>query len=128
LRPAHANDPGLARVLSSRRSASTSKRSGASRMQRVPGWWWITPRRRLPPHRCLTGRLRLRGDLQVAARHDRHGGHGVEPARQPDWAPATAGWHSIDGMDRPDYAAGLRLRADAMRVTRGNPSHAVPMC
>jgi selenocysteine lyase/cysteine desulfurase len=45
-------------------------------------------------------------------------------ARQPGWAPATAGWHSIEGMGRPDYAAGLTLRADAMRVTRGNPSHA----
>ena len=28
--------------------------------------------------------------------------------RQPDWAPSTAGWHSIDSQARPDYAAGLR--------------------
>jgi cysteine desulfurase / selenocysteine lyase len=45
-------------------------------------------------------------------------------ARQPGWAPATAGWFSVDSMARPDYAAGLRLRPDAMRFTRGNPSHA----
>jgi cysteine desulfurase / selenocysteine lyase len=45
-------------------------------------------------------------------------------ARQPNWAPSTAGWHSIEGMARPDYAAGLRLRPDAMRFTRGNPAHA----
>ncbi|MCB4820664.1 aminotransferase class V-fold PLP-dependent enzyme [Roseicella aerolata] len=44
--------------------------------------------------------------------------------RQPGWAPSTAGWHSIEGMARPDYAAGLRLRPDAMRFTRGNPAHA----
>ena len=29
-----------------------------------------------------------------------------------------------DGTARPDYAAGLRLRPDAMRFTRGNPAHA----
>ena len=45
-------------------------------------------------------------------------------ARQPGWAPATAGWFSVDSMARPDYAAGLRLRPDALRFTRGNPSHA----
>ncbi|TCZ66019.1 aminotransferase class V-fold PLP-dependent enzyme [Roseicella aquatilis] len=45
-------------------------------------------------------------------------------ARQPGWAPGTAGWHSIEEMGRPDYAAGLRLRPDAMRFTRGNPAHA----
>ncbi|WP_043364739.1 aminotransferase class V-fold PLP-dependent enzyme [Belnapia sp. F-4-1] len=44
-------------------------------------------------------------------------------ARQPDWAPSTAGWHSIDDMGRPDYAAGLRLLPDAMRFSRGNPAH-----
>jgi selenocysteine lyase/cysteine desulfurase len=43
--------------------------------------------------------------------------------RQPGWAPSTAGWHSIEGTGRPDYAAGLRLLPDAMRFTRGNPAH-----
>jgi cysteine desulfurase/selenocysteine lyase len=42
--------------------------------------------------------------------------------RQPDWAPASAGWNS--------FAAGARgydtipaLKPDAMRFTRGNPAH-----
>jgi selenocysteine lyase/cysteine desulfurase len=45
-------------------------------------------------------------------------------ARQPAWAPATAGWFSVASMARPDYAVGLQLRPDALRFTRGNPSHA----
>ena len=50
-------------------------------------------------------------------------------ARQPGWAPGTAGWHSIAGSaiagsGRPDYAEGLRLVPDAMRFARGNPAHA----
>jgi cysteine desulfurase/selenocysteine lyase len=46
-------------------------------------------------------------------------------ARQPGWAPATAGWHSLAaGASRPDYAAGLALVPDAMRFARGNPAHA----
>ncbi|MBU8538584.1 aminotransferase class V-fold PLP-dependent enzyme [Falsiroseomonas tokyonensis] len=45
-------------------------------------------------------------------------------ARQPGWAPATAGWYSIVTGPRPDYAAPLALRADAGRFTRGNPAHA----
>ena len=45
-------------------------------------------------------------------------------ARQPGWAPATAGWFNVSSMARPDYAAGLTLRDDALRFTRGNPSHA----
>lgn len=44
--------------------------------------------------------------------------------RHPDWAPATAGWHSLAGHGRPDYAGHLELLADAMRMTRGNPAHA----
>ncbi|MBL6454832.1 aminotransferase class V-fold PLP-dependent enzyme [Belnapia sp. T6] len=44
-------------------------------------------------------------------------------ARQPDWMPSTAGWHSIDDMGRPDYSAGLKLVPDAMRFARGNPAH-----
>jgi selenocysteine lyase/cysteine desulfurase len=44
-------------------------------------------------------------------------------ARQPDWSPASAGWHSFApgsrGYDNPPS-----LRADAMRFTRGNPAHA----
>jgi selenocysteine lyase/cysteine desulfurase len=45
-------------------------------------------------------------------------------ARQPDWAPATAGWYSIVTGPRPDYAGKLALRPDAGVFTRGNPSHA----
>jgi cysteine desulfurase/selenocysteine lyase len=45
-------------------------------------------------------------------------------ARQPDWAPSTAGWNSIEGLGAPDYAAGLQLVPDAMRFARGNPGHA----
>lgn len=45
-------------------------------------------------------------------------------ARQPAWAPATAGWYSILTGPRPDYAQKLALRPDAGRFTRGNPSHA----
>lgn len=45
-------------------------------------------------------------------------------ARQPGWAPATAGWYSIVTGPRPDYAAPLPLRPDAGRFTRGNPCHA----
>jgi cysteine desulfurase / selenocysteine lyase len=43
-------------------------------------------------------------------------------ARQPDWAPASAGWHSFapgsKGYDTPPL-----LREDAMCFTRGNPAH-----
>jgi selenocysteine lyase/cysteine desulfurase len=45
-------------------------------------------------------------------------------ARQPGWAPATAGWYSIVTGPRPDYGVGIPLRADAGRFTRGNPCHA----
>ena len=45
-------------------------------------------------------------------------------ARQPHWAPATAGWYSIVTGPRPDYAAPIPLRPDAGRFTRGNPAHA----
>ncbi len=50
-------------------------------------------------------------------------------ARQPGWAPASAGWFNISGNSiigggRPDYAGGLVLKPDAMRFTRGNPAHA----
>jgi cysteine desulfurase / selenocysteine lyase len=44
-------------------------------------------------------------------------------ARNPDWRPATAGWHSLASGARPDYAGDLPLRADALRFTRGNPAH-----
>lgn len=43
-------------------------------------------------------------------------------ARHPDWSPATAGWYSLASGGRPDYGGGLPLRADAMRMTRGNPA------
>lgn len=43
--------------------------------------------------------------------------------RQPDWAPTTAGWYSIDAGSRPDYAHGLSLQRGAARFTRGNPAH-----
>lgn len=45
-------------------------------------------------------------------------------ARQPGWAPRSAGWYSIDYAGGLDYAEPLRLRADAARFTRGNPAHA----
>jgi selenocysteine lyase/cysteine desulfurase len=44
-------------------------------------------------------------------------------ARQPGWAPATAGWYSIAMQGRPDYARPLALVPDARRFTRGNPAH-----
>jgi len=43
--------------------------------------------------------------------------------RQPDWAPASAGWHSFAPGTR-GYDPPPALCADAMRFTRGNPSHA----
>ncbi|HYZ21518.1 MAG TPA: aminotransferase class V-fold PLP-dependent enzyme, partial [Rhodopila sp.] len=47
-------------------------------------------------------------------------------ARQPDWAPASAGWHSF-APGRRGYDPMPPLHADAMRFTRGNPAHA-PVC
>ena len=44
-------------------------------------------------------------------------------ARQPHWAPNSAGWYSIIDSGRLNYAHGLQLRPDAMRFTRGNPAH-----
>ncbi|TDR94346.1 aminotransferase class V-fold PLP-dependent enzyme [Enterovirga rhinocerotis] len=44
-------------------------------------------------------------------------------ARQPHWRPRTAGWYSLATGARPDYREGLALRPDALRFTRGNPSH-----
>lgn len=43
--------------------------------------------------------------------------------RQPDWAPATAGWYSL-ANDNTRFDAGITLRGDALRFTRGNPAHA----
>ncbi|MFO1025818.1 MAG: aminotransferase class V-fold PLP-dependent enzyme [Acetobacteraceae bacterium] len=43
-------------------------------------------------------------------------------ARQPDWAPASAGWHSFAPGGR-GYDALPPLKPDAMRFTRGNPAH-----
>ena len=43
-------------------------------------------------------------------------------ARQPDWAPASAGWHSLAPGSR-GYDTVPLLRDDAMRFTRGNPAH-----
>lgn len=43
--------------------------------------------------------------------------------RQPDWAPASAGWNSL-GSAADGYDPVPPLRADAMRFTRGNPAHA----
>lgn len=46
-------------------------------------------------------------------------------ARQPGWAPDTAGWYSVaTGQARPEYGAGLALVPDAGRFTPGNPAHA----
>ena len=44
--------------------------------------------------------------------------------RQPRWRPSTGGWHSLASGSRPNYSGELALRADAMRFSRGNPSHA----
>ena len=44
-------------------------------------------------------------------------------ARQPGWAPGTAGWHSIASMGRPDWSRPPELLPDAGRFTRGNPAH-----
>jgi cysteine desulfurase / selenocysteine lyase len=43
-------------------------------------------------------------------------------ARQPGWAPASAGWHSLAAGPR-GYGTLPALKADAMRFTRGNPAH-----
>lgn len=44
--------------------------------------------------------------------------------RQPGWTPTSAGWRSLaDTVKRPDYTRALALRPDAMRFSRGNPSH-----
>ena len=43
-------------------------------------------------------------------------------ARQPDWAPASAGWHSFLPGSR-GYDTMPALKPDAMRFTRGNPAH-----
>jgi selenocysteine lyase/cysteine desulfurase len=45
-------------------------------------------------------------------------------ARQPGWAPATAGWYSIAAQGKPDWSLPVALREDAGRFTRGNPCHA----
>jgi cysteine desulfurase / selenocysteine lyase len=42
--------------------------------------------------------------------------------RQPDWQPASAGWHSFAPGAR-GYDPIPPLKADAMRFTRGNPAH-----
>lgn len=44
-------------------------------------------------------------------------------ARQADWSPASAGWHSFAPGAR-GYQPVPPLRTDAMRFTRGNPAHA----
>jgi selenocysteine lyase/cysteine desulfurase len=43
-------------------------------------------------------------------------------ARQSDWAPGSAGWHSLAPGSR-GYDPRPALRPDAMRFTRGNPAH-----
>lgn len=43
-------------------------------------------------------------------------------ARQPNWAPASAGWHSFAAGGR-GYDTLPPLKPDAMRFTRGNPAH-----
>jgi cysteine desulfurase/selenocysteine lyase len=44
-------------------------------------------------------------------------------ARQPEWSPASAGWHSFEPGNR-GYDNPPPLRSDALRFTRGNPAHA----
>ncbi|MCX7384565.1 MAG: aminotransferase class V-fold PLP-dependent enzyme [Alphaproteobacteria bacterium] len=43
--------------------------------------------------------------------------------RQPDWVPTTAGWHSIAGFSRPDWAGPIEVKPGGLRFTRGNPAH-----
>ena len=43
-------------------------------------------------------------------------------ARQPDWSPVSAGWHSFAPGSR-GYDTIPALKPDAMRFTRGNPAH-----
>jgi cysteine desulfurase/selenocysteine lyase len=43
-------------------------------------------------------------------------------ARQPNWTPGSAGWHSFAPGSR-GYDTVPPLKADAMRFTRGNPAH-----
>lgn len=42
--------------------------------------------------------------------------------RQPDWSPASAGWHSFEPGSR-GWNTIPALKPDAMRFTRGNPAH-----
>ena len=42
--------------------------------------------------------------------------------RQPDWSPASAGWHSL-APGSSGYDTLPALQPDAMRFTRGNPAH-----
>jgi len=42
--------------------------------------------------------------------------------RQPDWSPASAGWHSL-APGSCGYDTTPALQPDAMRFTRGNPAH-----
>jgi cysteine desulfurase/selenocysteine lyase len=44
-------------------------------------------------------------------------------ARQPLWAPRSAGWHSFEPGERA-WDSMPPLRPDALRLTRGNPAHA----
>jgi selenocysteine lyase/cysteine desulfurase len=44
-------------------------------------------------------------------------------ARQPEWAPASAGWHSLAAVSG-GWDTLPELTPDAMRFTRGNPAHA----
>ncbi len=45
-------------------------------------------------------------------------------ARQPGWAPRSAGWYSMASQARPDWRAPIGLVPSAMRFCRGNPNHA----
>jgi selenocysteine lyase/cysteine desulfurase len=44
-------------------------------------------------------------------------------ARQPGWAPTTAGWHSIAASGRPDWSAPVAVKPGAQSFSRGNPAH-----
>ena len=44
--------------------------------------------------------------------------------RQPDWAPSTAGWYSVElSQQHPDYRLFAPLKGDASRFSRGNVSY-----
>jgi selenocysteine lyase/cysteine desulfurase len=101
--------------LSALRALADSDRSVAGR--------GLHPGGGLSAARGFARGLRVLGLLQMAARHHRRCCRLLEPARQPGWSPASAGWYSFEPGSR-SYDSPPPLRDDALRFTRGNPAHA----